>query len=124
MWKGDFLAEGVARSQREFGVFVHAAAAFVGSALETWISIFPMAGMPHRSSCRGILDKDTCPVVRVGSKVPDYLSLVVETGFGLDFEAAHDDIENSKLSQLKRRKESQVTSILLIRMEEHGALYI
>ena len=98
--------------------------AFVGSALETWISIFPLAGMSRRRSCRGILDKDTYPVVRVGSKVPDYLSLVVENGFGLDFEAAHDDIKNSKCwSQLKRRKESQVTSMVLIRMGEHGALY-
>ena len=57
--------------------------------------------MSRRRSCRGILDKDTYPVVGVGSKVPDYLSLVVENGFGLDFEAAHDDGENSKFwSQL------------------------
>ena len=80
---------------------MRAAAAFVGSALERWISIFPLAGMSRRRSCRGILDKDTYPVVGVGSKVPDYLSLVVENGFGLDFEAAHDDGENSKFwSQL------------------------
>lgn len=35
--------------------------------------------------------KTTYPVVRISSEVPDYLSLVVKNGFGLDFEATHDD---------------------------------
>jgi hypothetical protein len=34
-------------------------------------------------------EDNTYPVVWIGGKVPDYFSLVVENGFGLDLEATH-----------------------------------
>lgn len=43
----------------------------------------------QRASLRR-LDEDTYPVVGICSEVPDYLSLIIKDGFGLDFEATRD----------------------------------
>ena len=33
--------------------------------------------------------KQSYPIIWIGSKIPDYLALVVENGLGLDLEATH-----------------------------------
>lgn len=54
-----------------------------------FLSFYPLVGSHAEGVHRDAWKEDTYPVVRVGSKVPDYLSLVVEDGFGLDLEATH-----------------------------------
>lgn len=42
------------------------------------------------------MTEETYPAVWVGSKVPDYLSLIVEDSLRLDFEATHGRLRSRK----------------------------
>jgi hypothetical protein len=69
---------------------VHTAAAGVCSALRK--THVRRSFFAHKIPSLGVKEVETpiYPVIRIRSKVPNHLLVIVESGFGLDFEATHD----------------------------------
>ena len=68
------------------------------------------------------LDEDTYPIVWIGSEVPDYLSLIVKDGFGLNFEATHDRQVFPLWRVSCEVGTAQTSSTVLIRLAKDGKI--